>query len=334
MCKIFKVQIFFAFTLVGCILLSACMGNNDDTNKGYTASEIKIGYTSTYGSSVLHLMMLTNMIEEFLPNDVSVKWFSLENANNNRDALVSGSTDVGSQTMISMVTSIANDLPLVFLANSVVVSAKVYSADSDILSLGDIKSSDKIALSNLGGMYQFAIELYCKDKYGDAKLFQNNYIAMAYPEMFASVLTSDDISCVVLTSPYIQMADQSEKLFEIMDLTSVLSENNVSNVISANKDFYENNPVLIEALNKAIDKATRFMNEQPSEAAKIIAEWGNAGDNVKEIEENIKRSPPTIYFSESAYNKVSELMYEVGMIQSQPKMFSELPNYDSIPKTE
>jgi hypothetical protein len=46
----------------------------------------------------------------------------------------------------------------------------------------------------------------------------------------------------------------------------------------------------------------------------------------------LRKYPPQFTISESSHNKLADLCYTLGMLPNPPKKFSELPNYESIPK--
>jgi hypothetical protein len=75
------------------------------------------------------------------------------------------------------------------------------------------------------------------------------------------------------------------------------------------------------------------MNEKPGEAAVILSDF--LGDiSAEDIEEQIKSGPPRVEVSENAYNKAADIMYNMGWLSNKPRQFSELPNYNRIPKTK
>ncbi len=97
------------------------------------------------------------------------------------------------------------------------------------------------------------------------------------------------------------------------------------------QEFADNNPMLVEALISASQEAMDFLNNNPSEAAELLTHQYD-GVSTAEIEEQIKAVPFTIDISESAYDTVANLMFEIGAIPESPQKFSELPNYDTIPQ--
>ncbi len=334
MCKRFEKisAVFLSLVLLLCAcLLGSCGRSQAGSDKGYTASTVRIAYGFAFLSSAMHIMEIRGILQKYLPEGVSVEYSNLLNFNNIREAMVSGSVDIGAMNNISIISALENDLPLLILSSGVGVSAKMFSVNEEIKSLDDIGGSHKIALSNLGGMYHFSLMLQSKELYGDSQKYSNNLVVMPYAEMMASI-SAKTVDCAVLTSPYIQQVEESGEYPEILDLTPILTKYKMGDVIVANKDFHEKNPLLIEAMNNAVAEAMDYMNNQPQEASVLLADFYGTGEDPASLEALIKMLPPSMELSESSYDSLASFMYEIDMLPAPPKKFSELPNYETIPK--
>lgn len=317
------------------IVVAFCCGCSQkaDNTQGYVANTIKIHYSDSYTTSVVHILMHTGLLEELLPDNVAVEWVSIIGGTSTRDALAAGTIDIGHFSDPVTISAIENDLPIVLLTNSAVSCGLIYSNRTDISSIDDIKPNDKLATTSLGSINHLALMLFCKDKYGNPAKLNNNLIVMDRADSFASMVSSDDLAGVITSFPYNLRANETDGVFELLDLTPILKKYNIGSYVSANKTFYDNNPVLIEAIYEAYRQTIDFMNDRPDEAARILAEY--YGDiDAADIEEQIKSMPLEFEISESAYNTVAELLFEVEIIQTMPKKFSELPNYERIPKKD
>ena len=100
----------------------------------------------------------------------------------------------------------------------------------------------------------------------------------------------------------------------------------------ANRSFYQSNPEIIEAFISAAQKSIDMMNEHPDDAAEILYEYYGGDVEFSDVVGQIVAAPPSLEVSEAAYNRVAELMHEIGIIPNPPKAFAELPNYENIPK--
>ncbi len=121
-------------------------------------------------------------------------------------------------------------------------------------------------------------------------------------------------------------------LTEIEDLTPTAEKYYLGTLTVTSKKFAEENPELAEIFLQVTKKTIDWMNANPKEAGRILAEEYE-GVDAADIEKQITAAPVRLEISESAYDTVANLMYEMGTLPAPPKKFSELPNYDTIPKT-
>jgi NitT/TauT family transport system substrate-binding protein len=209
-----------------------------------------------------------------------------------------------------------------------------FSAKDNIKSLEDISETDRIAVvTSIGNNPQLAFMAACKDVFGSAGKFETNAVAMKTADMIAAITVTDDIS-VVLTS-YTPLLNSENWILqnEIVDLNAYGKEYSLGACNVANSDFAAENPAIIEAYYAAERETVNFINEHPDEAAAILAKYWE-GESIENIEQMLRDNPPKVEISESGYDKLASFMYEIGLLDHEPKKFSELPNYDTIPKTD
>jgi NitT/TauT family transport system substrate-binding protein len=317
------------------ILFATSCGQNQIKKKdiGYTADVIRIQYTTAYSSAVQQILMRKDFLQKVLPDNVKIEWVNINTSSDMRDALVAGQIDIASMSKPSIITAIGNELPVVILSNTLIQLAKLYSNNPDISSMDDIKKTSKIAINGMGSTVHLALMLVSKELYGDPSRFNSNLVSMQYSDIFASITSSKELDCMAATFPNLKKADKIKTLKPILDLTPIIRQYDIGVMFCTRQQFFNDNPELIDAFNKASSEAIDFMNEQPAEAAKLLSEFYGEVD-AQDIEEQLKNLPPTPKISESAYDQLASLMYEAKILDSQPKKFSKLPNYDTIPKTK
>jgi NitT/TauT family transport system substrate-binding protein len=275
--------------------------------------------------------MLTDILEELLPKDVSIEWVNINNSADIRDSLVTGRIDVATVNIPNFITAYENGLPVTLLSNYIVQTAFIYSTRADILSLNDISRGDRLASTGIGTAYHLTLMLVAKEMFGNAARFDENIVVMDNADMVASVETSNDLDLIMLGFPSIIRADEIASLTPIFDLTPVMQNHNISFVTVTRDNFYDNNPVLIEILYEAFRQAISFIIEHPGDAASLLAGfYGNV--SAEDIKHQLISAPPQLEISESGYNGVAELMYEVGMIPNPPTKLANFRNYESIPR--
>jgi NitT/TauT family transport system substrate-binding protein len=316
------------------VLLTGCAkSNGESTEKDYKSTVIRVQYTNAYGSAVPQILMFNKYLENSLPEGVTVEWVNINSGTDVRDALVAGQIDIATMATPSVIAAIENGLPLEVISGSAVLSGILYSHNPEIRGLADIKAGDKVSLINIGNSQHLALMLACKEQLGAAGKLSDNLVSMQYADVFASLASSDELDCAVMGFPNLKKADAIETLEPILDLTPILREYNIGNFTIVNEKFLDENPYLIEVFSKAFNEAVEYINQESAAAAQLLADFYGEID-AADIVEQLKSAPPKLEISESAYDKVAALMYEVGMLDHAPKKFSELPNYASIPKTK
>jgi NitT/TauT family transport system substrate-binding protein len=324
-------KIIKAISIMLAIALTTSCGFNPTLESGYKETKIRLVCGAAYSSVVAHVVKLKGLLDNKLPEDVSAEWITIESSAGSRDALASNQVDVAYSSLITIISGIENGLPVTILSNSSTFPAYIYSNNPDINHLEDIKPTHRVAISSLGGANHLSLLLASKEAFGNVDQFNSNLSAMSYSDILASLMTSKDIDCAVIGFPNVSAANRIQNLKVIHDLTPILKKYNLGHCISASQSFSENNPVLIKAVLDATQEAMDFLNNNPSEAAKLLTQQ-YSGVSVEEIEEQIKAIPFTTNISESSYNSIASLMYEISILTTPPKKFSELSNYDAIPK--
>jgi len=313
------------------ITLVSCAQGNTQGDANSDALVIRINHTMSFGASIIQLLMLTGMLEDLLPDDVSVEWVNINNSANIRDALVTDRIDIATKNLPSFLTAIHNDMPILLMSNYITQTGLIFSNNPDIASLDDITPAHRLASTGIGTAYHLALMMIALENFDDATRFDNNLTVMDNAAMITSVENSRDLDMIMLGFPSIIRAHEIESVFPIFDLTSTLNDYNISFVTVANEDFYNNNPDLVEILYQAYAKMIDFIINHPHEAAELLAKfYGNV--SAEDITQQLMRSPPQLEISESGFNRVTELMSEVGMIPGTPKKLSDLPNFNSIPR--
>jgi ABC-type nitrate/sulfonate/bicarbonate transport system substrate-binding protein len=306
---------------------------SDKGGKGYKANVIRIAYGESYTSVIPQMVMLKGFLENKLPSDVSVDWELINNGTDMRDALVSDNLDFGIMGKSIAVTAIENGLPILIMSDNPSMTTSVFSGNPEIKSLDDIKESSRIVVVAIGSTNHYALIFAARDLYHDPNKFGGNLMVMPLVDTFSAFVAKSGVDCAVMNFPFDSAVKKIEGIEQILDLVPYIKKYGITGTFDVRKRFYDENPALVDAVYAAMVEATDFMNDNPAEAAKILSKfYGNI--DAAEIETQIKAIPISFSVSESAYNSFANFLYETGVLTNPPKKFSELPNYEKIPKTD
>ena len=312
------------FSLVAC---SDAVQKKDD---GYKAEVIRINDTGQFASCIQRIIKLKDFLTPYLPEGVSIEWAVNTSGSAQRDAIVAGQLDITAMSLIQFLSATENELPLTLLSSAAAQSVFLYSKNENIKRFEDIDASAKIAVTGRATNMEMAFFIRCGEVFGDPMIFYNNIVTMPNTEMLASLASSDEIDCAVIVLPNNIAANDIEGLTMIEDLTPVIVENSLASVFVTHSDFVKDNPALIEAFRKATEDAVRFINENPEEAAGLLAE--EYGIDAVHLVNAFKNYPVQLEVREDGYNHTADLLYQMKILTKPAKRLSELPNYSEIPK--
>lgn len=294
-----------------------------------TANVIRINDSGMFYSAVQTIIKEKNLLEPYLPDGATIEWSSLANNTEIRDAIVSDRLDIASMIKVSYINALENGLPLTLLAETAGTQSFTYSNNHLIRNFDDITDSTKIVFGSKLGNGAFAFYLLCATQYGDPFIFDKNIREMSVSDSFSSVAAGlKDIDIFNSGIPYSALLDEMDHVKKIIDLTPIMKEHGIGSVFFTSDNFYNKNRNLVDAFMKAANDAVKYINENPNEAAQLLAKAYNSSP--KDVEDELRAWP--INLEVRGYDELANLMYEMGMFSKPPKKFSDFHNYDSIPK--
>lgn len=315
--------------LCAAMLALCCACTQGGGGDGYKAERVRIQISDSYGTAIAQILMRTGLLEELLPKNVEVEWVTVIGGTAARDALATGSLDIAHLADPVVIGAIENGLPVTLLARSVVSCGQVWGCREDIGGVEDIGPGDKLATTSLGSINHLSLMLYCRDTYGDPAMLNNNLIVMERADSMAAMATSRELAGVITSFPYNLRAEEVAGARMVLDLTPVMKQYAIGSYVAANRDFCADNPALVEAVEEAYRRTIEFMNESPQEAAGILAET-YADISIEDIEDQLRAIPPVYEISETSYDTVAGLMYEVGILAEPPTPFAQLPGHGEM----
>lgn len=243
--------------------------------------------------------------------------------------LISGNTaKVSFESTYTNITLAANNVDVKILATMANIGdtqCVVAGKNVTINSTKDIEGK-KIGIASGAGVL-IAIRNMCKELGVDVNKI--NFVILSPSEQITA-LERGDIDIMACWEPWVTNAQEVGGKLLFSGLNSYLPEKtgsvdwlNFHTTLQVTGDFLKNNPEQAEALLKALAKATDYINENPEESAKIIADEINLdSDKVQQI---MAKNIYTMQFDNSfvdSSNIMADFMYEMGTIKSVPEFDS------------
>ena len=317
------------FVSIYAFTLTACSQNGSSQNDGYSASVIRFNVAQGYSHVLSQIIQAKDLLSPYLPEGVSVEWYSLNTSPEVRDSLVAGTVDISIMASMATIVAIENGLPLRIMSGHVTSTAGVYSRNQNIQTIEDLTQANRIFVNSPDSDTSMAFMAMCKDELGDARVLTDKYLAQDHEIAIIAFQASDDVDLMATNFPRSIHVMAIEGVHQVVDLTPYARKYGIGNFFVVNERFYNNNPLLLEALRKAQDDALDFMKNNPEEAAELLASLPVYVIDRGVLENEVRTNLPILEVS--GYDLCAELLYEAGILTNLPKTFAELPNYQDIP---
>lgn len=293
------------------LLLSGCKQNSESTKNTFTiAGQYGIAYAP------LNIMQELHLLEKKLP-DTKIVWKQYGGPTAIRESMLNGSVDFGFMGVCPVLIGIDNGMDWKYATGISFNEVAIVTDQAHIQSLADFSPKDRIAVISPGATQHVLLSMLAKKELGDSSYFDEQIVGMSHPDALNALLADTEITAHVSTPPYIQ-EEIKQGMHVIATGEDMVGEpfTFISGV--AMTDFYENSPQLYNAFIEALDEAIDYINHNPEEAAKLLA-------NLYEMDEEELLTQMsyngTIYSNRiEGIETISKAMEEMGFIKKAPDL--------------
>ncbi|MGH2828153.1 MAG: ABC transporter substrate-binding protein [Actinomycetota bacterium] len=303
------------------LLAGACGGGSSDTEttEGGDPSELALAIQPGMSYAPLIIIRDKGWLEDELP-DTKITWQVLDSGSAIRDGMVAGDLHVGAGGIGPFLVGRDAGIDWKLLSGLNEMDLWLMAEDSGISGLDDFASGDKIAMPAPDSIQAVVLKKGAEEELGDAAALDENIVAMDHPTGFQALLSGQIAGH--LTSPPFQFDEEKEGAEPI--LTSFdLFGNHTFNSVFVQQEFYDQNTEAMETLNDLIGQAIDMINENPQEAAEILAADSGGKPDAKTYEDYLGREGVAYTQEVSGYETFGEFMAEIELIQEPPGPESE-----------
>ena len=262
---IILIGILLSFGLAGCTNPNAS-ANSKDANSGVTATEVRIAtQPSPFAASIFVAKEKGYLEEELQKTGVKVTWTSFAAGPPMNEAFAAGQEDIG----------IAGDVPTILAKASgqkTLIFAKASSGeqtlalvvkpDSEIKSAGDLKGKKVAFVKGSYGHHLLGLILQ------NAGLTFNDIESVNLPVAdISNAVAQGQVAAGVVWEPGLTKGVKNNQVKVLADGTGIKS-NNIFYIVT--QEYAQNNPVVVEAYIKALNRAAEYIKSNPQEAAEAI----------------------------------------------------------------
>ncbi len=218
----------------------------------------------------LEIMKHEKLLEKYVEKGVEVKWVKLANTAAIREAMLSGNLDVGFMAIPPFLIGADNGMPWKMFTGLSSSPLGLVTNNGEINTLKDLAGKGKIALPQPGSIQHILLAMAARRETGDAKLFDNQLIAMKHPDGLQALMAATEVSAHFTAPPYLQQELAVPGLRQLLTGEEAFGGPFTFIVGVAQPDFLEDAPRRL-AFQAALKEALEFMADKPDETAEILA---------------------------------------------------------------
>lgn len=308
---IFKQESWILMLLALVLIVAGCgTGDAESAEAGNTPEKIRLDY-AYYSPTSLVLKEFGWAEEAFAEEGIEVEWTLSHGSNKALEFLNSNSIDFGSTAGAAALMSKANGAPIknVYIYSKPEWTALVKSADSDIEDLQDLKGR-KVAATLGTDPYIFLLRAM-----NEAGLSPEDVeIVNVQHSDGATSLVNGGVDAWAGLDPHmarLEVESGAELFYREPDF-------NTYGFLNVREDFAEEHPEYVNRVIEVYEKARKWTEENPSEAAEILMKEAQIDGDVaqKQLERNDFSNAVPGEAHQDALIEAGQILQEVEVIES------------------
>ena len=230
---------------------------------GSDSDVVRIGHLPSDHDSAMYVAQAQKQYES---QGLKVEFTEFNNGGDLMTAMASGDIDVGYLGITPVMSSIEKGVPVKVISGAQTEgSALVVAADSPIKSVKDLKG--KTVATPGEASIQYMLLQYALENNG-LKMKDVKSTSMKVSSM-CDALNAGKVDAIMVYEPYASIATSQKYGKVLMDSGDIIPEHPCC-VVAAREDFIKNHPNETKKILAIHENATNFVNENPSEAIKLL----------------------------------------------------------------
>jgi len=216
-------------------------------------------------------LMVAKDKDIFAKYGLTVEWKEYGSGGAVREALTSGDLDVGFMGIPPFLIGWDKGVPGKVAIGFVCAPVSLISYRPEITAIEDFQSDDKIALPSPGSIQHILLAMQAEKVLGDPKALDNQLIALPHPDATSAMLAKKDIDAHFTTPPYIFQQLSEPDYHVVLSDREVFGNDFSFNVGIVTEKYHAEHPRGYASFVMAINEAMAWINENPYEAAELLA---------------------------------------------------------------
>lgn len=255
-----------------CTMLFSLMitGCKNKSNKEKPAYKIRIAEQYGLAYAPLQIMKANKILEKNLP-DVEIAWQQVSNTTAIREAMLSNKIDAGFMAIPPFLIGLDKGMQWKIACGLSYSPTQLITNKSNIKSLKDFSSSDKIALPQPGSVQHILLSMAAEKELGDSHKLDNSIVTLSHPDGMNALLSKNSISAHFTSPPYILKELENKDMHLVLDGREAMGGDFTFIVGVTTKEFHDKNSKEYSAFVKSIKEAIEFINNNPEKSSEILA---------------------------------------------------------------
>jgi NitT/TauT family transport system substrate-binding protein len=219
----------------------------------------------------LQLLRRTGWLEEELPG-VDIQWLRLVNGAAIREAMVSRRLDVGFMGIPPFLIGFDGGMEWRIFSGLSQAPVGLVTWRDDLASLADFDSRDRIALPQPGSIQHILLAMAAEKQLDDPRRFDNQMVTLSHPDGMSALMSRQEVTAHFTSPPYIMMELSEPGMRLILEGKEAVGSDFTFIIGVVMDDFLTNNPETAAGLERALERAFRYLTEKPEEAAGLLSQ--------------------------------------------------------------
>jgi len=297
------------------------------------AGETDIKVAKQFGIAYLQLTVMEHdgLFEKRLAsagrNDVKVTWATLSGGGSVNDALLAGAVQFvpGGPAPFLLLWSKTQGYPkaeVKGLCGMNSIPHYLNTRKAQIRSVRDYTAQDRIALPSVGASNQaILLQMAAAQAFGiqNYKKLDSLTVSMKHPDAMVALLSGAGEITSHFTGPPFQYEElDNPAVHNVLKSYDVLGGPASFNIIYTTVQFHDQNPEIVKAFMGALEDATKAINADKRDAARIYVEVTKSKMSVEEVYKAI--TDPLVNFTlvPQGVMRYAEFMYQTGRLKTKP----------------
>jgi len=265
------ISLLLVITLIGTLALGGCAKKNipsDTSNK--SGNKVTIAWQFGLAYAPVQIMKEKNLMEKYLPG-VEIAWKQMGTGPAIRDAMVTGQVDIGFMGISPFLIGWDKGAEWKIATASGSQPLALVTYKESIRKVSDFSSTDKIATPALASIQQILLSMAAEKELGNPRALDNLMVSITHPDAVTSLLGKKDLTAHFSSPPYIFQELADKDVHQILNGEDAFGGEVTFIFGVATNKFHDSNPPAYAAFVAAFNEAISFINNNPQEAAKILA---------------------------------------------------------------